>query len=316
MKFKQLFFIGLLLCTGCSVIDKKITDTVTQSYVTLNFAQGAGYSKKKQCLAHGCIDYLFFAAKKYGKSEQYRQYDTQFELRIDEQVYQTQYNSFEHYQLFGSHYQGVAYLFPGFGVSNTTFWFYGQWLSDLGFDVVVLPGASQITPFDFGLSTKEFALAIADGKQPALVIGASLGFMAALDFATFSHAKKLVGLAPIEDARPGKLAINVMKTGWIPWYLKWLTVNQLTNSIEVLALNQQVLHHLHTHQERLAQYPQKRLLIKVNEDQVIGAAESDNLNLRDHETFYIEERHEVAASFPLTHVRQALYKFLKNEINQ
>ena len=297
---------------GCSSIERGIARKLTSSYVAVHLSgEGANFFEEKTaCIDTDCINYLYIKANSKQKNlEKTEHNQVSITINIDSQAYPISYNRFDEYQAFGEKYQGTVFIFPGFGAANSTMWLYGFWLSDSGFDVIILPSASQMTSFNFGLDTLPFAQELALEYKPVLTIGASLGFIAALEFSQQYTSKKLIGLAPVLDAAPEQLAGYFLQTNWLPWYLTWLNQSNLATQINQIAIETQTLDILNNHQSNVMKNLNTTLHINSSNDAVL-----DQINTPPSVT--IDHSHQLVSSLPFESARYAIRNYFITHTTQ
>lgn len=312
MKIISITLTFILTLQGCSSIERGIAKKLTSSYVAVHLSgEGANFFEEKTaCIDTDCINYLYIKANSKQKNlERIENNQVSITINIDNQAYPISYNRFDEYQAFCEKYQGTAFIFPGFGAANSTMWLYGLWLSDSGFDVIILPSASQMTSFNFGLNTIPFAQELALEYKPALTIGASLGFIAALEFSQQYTSSKLVGLAPVLNASPEQLAGYFLQTNWLPWYLTWLNQSNLTTQIDKIARETQTLDTLNSHQSNVINNLNTTLHINSSNDAVLN-------QIKTLPSVTIGHSHQLVSSLPFESARHAIRNYFVAQTTQ
>jgi len=305
MQLKLLVLTLIINLCSCAFIEEQIYIKATNSYVSVKFPKNNLFIKKNICIKEKCIEYLFFKAGKY--QDPLINEKTSIVVSSDNQTFNINYIGKEEYIKWGNKHQGKVFIFPGFGAAHTTMWLYSIWLSEVGFDVFVFPSSSQMKTFNFGVKLISFAQLLAKDEKPNLVIGASLGFIAAKRFSFLEDINKLVGLAPVTDTTSNKLAKNLYNSGWIPWYLGWLTEKNIENKInEIKVLNdsEYILDkHLLDSNNQLSD----TLIIRPSKDLIIGEPKKDSSNFIN-----LNYKHEFITSIPFYSARNEILKYYKN----
>ncbi len=298
---KMFFYFFLLNLMGCSSIEKRISQQLTNSYAAVHFSNAGFLEEKTACIRGKCLKYLFIKAKNYQKDFEIKEeFQVSMMVNIEDAEYPISYNAYDEFQSFGGHFQGSAFIFPGFGAAHSTMWLYGLWLSHSGFDVIILPSASQMTPFSFGLDIVPFANMLAEEYKPELTIGASLGYIAALEFTQQYHPHSLVALAPVLDASSDKLAEYFLNIKLLPWYLNWLSHSQVKEQINRIAQETNTVQALHHHQLNAKNSLGSTLVLSSANDTILG-----NIQPRSC-AVVVDQGHALISSVPFESSRHAI----------
>jgi len=302
-----------ILISACSSIKSFIVDNVSNKYLNLQLTDNKAeslYETKEHCIRKNCINYLLLNAKSFNKSLVLEKGKiTSFSINSSDWSAKASYNDKYEYQKWGEKYQGVVVIFPGYGVASSILWLYASWLSDTGHDVIIMPGSSQQESFDFGYSLVEHALFISKEFKNVKIYGASLGFLAALDMASkSSNVKHLIGLAPFIHSND--LATGIKKSGWVPSYLNWLSIDYLNSALSEVAEFKNVTQQIERHNKRLAEIKVSTLLIMVEDDKILPVSSTLNFDNNLIEVRSITgSQHEVISSLPIKKVRKLIFEF-------
>lgn len=305
MQVKFFVLILIINLSSCAFIEEKITSKATSTFVSVKFQDNNLFKKNEICIKGQCIDYLFFAADKY--SDILLNDKTSIDIAVDNKVFNVNYIAKDEYLNWEAEQHGKVYIFPGYGAAHTTMWLYGTWLSEVGFDVYIFPSSSQIDPFNFGLNLVPFAQLLAKDEKPSLVIGASLGFIAAKRFSLLEDIYKLVGLAPVTDARSSTLANNFIKSGWLPWYLSFITEQNIDNKIKEISSQNESAYLLDDHTLDIDNQLNDSLIIRSSKDLIIGETKVISSNILN-----LNYKHELITSIPFNSARKEILKYYKN----
>lgn len=305
MQVNFLVLVLIINLTSCAFIEEKIYNKATNTFVSVKFQEHNPFKKNVICIKDQCINYLFFAADTY--SDIPLNNKTSIDIEVDNQVVNVNYIAKDEYLNWGAEQQGKVYIFPGFGAAHTTMWLYGTWLSEVGFDVYIFPSSSQMDPFNFGLNLVPFAQLLAKDEKPSLVIGASLGFIAAKRFSLLEDIYKLVGLAPVTDARSSTLANNFINSGWMPWYLSFITEQNIENKINEIKVLNDSEYILDKHILDSNNQLSDALFIRSSNDLIIGEQKKVSSNILN-----LDYKHEFITSIPFDSARNEILKYYKN----